>query len=79
MRLCDLFAHDDGPHRSARCSAIGPSTATGMNISRPRMTMTAQSVKPKVALSARSEPAVSGAEGFAANEPASASGAMMGM
>jgi hypothetical protein len=43
------------------------------------MTMTAQSVKPNVALSALSEPAVSGAVGFAASEPARASGAMIGM
>ena len=55
-----------GRHLSARYSAIGPSTATGMNISSPRMTTTAHSVTPKVALSARSDPAVSGAAGFAA-------------
>ena len=30
----------------ARCSAIGPSTATGMNISRPRMITTAHRVNP---------------------------------
>ncbi len=50
-----------------------------MNISRPRITITAQSVMPKVALSARSDPAVSGAAGFAASDAASASGAMIGM
>ena len=30
----------------ARCSAIGPSTATGMNIRSPRMITTAHSVNP---------------------------------
>ena len=39
-----------------------------MNISNPRMTITAHSVNPKVALSTRSEPAVSGAAGFAASD-----------
>ena len=34
----------------ARCSAIGPSTATGRNINSPRMTITAHSVTPNVAL-----------------------------
>ena len=43
------------------------------------MTITDQSVMPNVALSARSDPAVSGAAGFAASDPASASGAMIGM
>ena len=37
-----------------------------MNISRPRMTMTAHNVNPNVGLSALSEPAVSGAAGLAA-------------
>ena len=41
--------------------------------------MTAHKVNPNVALSARSDPAVSGAAGFAASTPASASGAMIGM
>ena len=42
------------------------------------MTITAHSVIPKVALSARSEPAVSGAAGLAASA-ANANGAMMGI
>ena len=50
-----------------------------MNINNPRITMTAQSVNPKVALSARSYPAVSGVAGLAASAPASASGAMIGI
>jgi len=43
------------------------------------MTTTAHRVKPKVGLSTRSVPAVSGMRGFAASAPASASGAMIGM
>jgi hypothetical protein len=66
-------------YRSARYSAIGPSTATGMNINNPRTTTTDHNVNPNVALSACSEPAVSGAAGFAASTPASAKGAMIGM
>jgi hypothetical protein len=50
-----------------------------MNMSSPRMTTTDHNVNPNVALSARSDPAVSGAAGFAASAPASASGAMMGI
>ena len=46
--LLDFFDHDARPYRSARCSAMGPSTATGMNMSRPRMTITAHRVNPNV-------------------------------
>src|SRR5215216_2828491 len=43
----DLLQHDSA-HLSARNSAMGPRTATGMNIRRPRMTMTPHSVNPNV-------------------------------
>jgi hypothetical protein len=50
-----------------------------MNISSPSITITDQSVNPNVALSARRVPAVSSTAGFAARNPAIASGAMIGM
>ena len=77
--VSDFLEHDDLRTKERRqgvpgdrCSAIGPSTATGMNMSRPRIAMTAQSVMPNVALSARSEPAVSGAAGLAPSDAARA-------
>lgn len=64
---------------NARCSAIGPRSATGKNVRAPMNTMVANVITPKVMPSVRNVPAVSARGFFAAREPAMASGRMMGM
>ena len=58
---------------------MGPRIATGMNSSAPTIKTVPSSTTPKRKVSVRNVPADSGVARFAANEPAMASGAMIGM
>ena len=64
---------------AAKCSAIGPRTATGRNSSAPMKTTLPRITIPNRGVSVRRVPVVSGAGFFAAKEPAMAKGRMIGM
>ena len=61
-----------------RCSAIGPSAATGRNRSAPTITMVPKSRHPNVKVSSRSVPKPNGVLFFIPRKPAIAIGAMIG-